>query len=72
VNQPPSTHSDVIDGPALARALDAFVEAYGHRITWNEVLPIVRAAVYGTTPVDGRLPAGEFAHRFEESDQWPS
>lgn len=49
-----------IDGPALARALDAFVEAYGHSITRSEVLPI-----------DNRpRSAGEFAHRFQD-DGWP-
>lgn len=29
---------------ALSRALDAFVAAYGQRITWSEVLPIVAKA----------------------------
>lgn len=29
---------------SLSRALDAFVAAYGHRITWREVLPIVAQA----------------------------
>lgn len=36
--------SDEIDGPALSAALDAFVEAYGHGITWREVLPLVMEA----------------------------
>jgi hypothetical protein len=35
-------------GSALSRALDAFVAAYGHGITWSEVLPIVWRASCGT------------------------
>lgn len=33
-----------VDGEALSRALDAFCETYGHRITWSEVYPIVATA----------------------------
>lgn len=33
-----------IDSRALARALDAFCESYGHGIVWTSVLPILQAA----------------------------
>lgn len=68
-----SAQSDFIDGPALARALDAFCEAYGHGIVWTSVLPLLQAASTAP-PLTPRIdmtpkPASHYAHRFDNS--WP-
>ena len=59
-----------VDGPALGRALDAFCAAYGHGLTWDGVLPLLRSASTVERGPREQRPASDFAHRFQE-DGWP-